>query len=318
MDSTTLQFQKATKFASKLRMAIIGPSGSGKTFTSLTLARGLVGDEGRIAVIDTERGSASKYADLFSFDVLELTDFSPDRYIAALQAAQDAGYDAAIIDSLSHGWSGKGGTLEMVDEAARRSRSSNSFMAWRDVTPKHNALVDAMLKCDMHLFVTMRTKTEYVIEEVNGKKVPRKVGMQPVQRDGMEYEFDIVADMDHEHVLVVSKSRAYSVADTVVKKPDVALADKIGEWLTGEEPPEPVHAETLSTAVEEEDIRKAEAWDEVKVLCERCEKTRDDLRDFIAHRFAGKTGKDLTAGDLGHLIDAMGREWEEVAHAVQQ
>ena len=130
-------FKKATKEQAKLRMGIIGPAGSGKTYTALLTARNLVPD-GKIAVLDTERGSASKYADIFEFDVCELESFHPENYIKTIQAAEEAGYDVLIIDSLSHAWTGKDGALELVDKAAARERG-NSFAAWRHVTPLHLA-----------------------------------------------------------------------------------------------------------------------------------------------------------------------------------
>ena len=170
-----MQFTKATRQHARLRMALIGPSGSGKTYTALTIATGL---GQRIAVVDTERGSASKYAgDLFNFDVLELEQFSPRQYVQAIQAAAQAGYEVLVVDSLSHAWIGKGGALEMVDHVTARMKSSNSFAAWREVTPEHNALVDAILHSPCHVIATMRAKTEYLVEkdERTGKSGPRKV-----------------------------------------------------------------------------------------------------------------------------------------------
>lgn len=136
-----MQFKKATKTQARLRLALIGPSGSGKTYSALAIGKHL---GNRVAVIDTERGSASKYADIFDFDALELATFSPLTYVEAIHAAEQAGYDVLIIDSLSHAWMGKEGALEQVDKAARRYQN-NSYAGWRDVTPMHNALIDAML-----------------------------------------------------------------------------------------------------------------------------------------------------------------------------
>src|SRR5690606_13915360 len=135
-----------------------------KTYTALQLAKGLAGPNDRIAVIDTENNSAALYADEFEFDVLNLDTFSPEVYIQAIRAAEAAGYDVLIIDSLSHAWMGKEGALEQVDKAARRYQG-NTYAAWRDVTPMHNALVEAMVRCKCHLIVTMRAKTEYVVEK---------------------------------------------------------------------------------------------------------------------------------------------------------
>jgi cytidylate kinase len=224
------QFKKATKQQSKLRMALVGPSGSGKTYTSLAVAKGL-GE--RVALIDTERGSASKYSDLFNFDVLELDTFSPQKYVDAIHAAQAEGYDVLVIDSLSHAWMGKDGALEQVDKAAARTQAKNNFTAWREVTPMHNALVDAILQSRMHVIVTMRVKTEYVMEkdERSGKTAPRKVGLAPVQRDGLEYEFDVVADLDLDNQFIVSKTRCPALRGEVFKEANGQVSSILRAWL---------------------------------------------------------------------------------------
>lgn len=229
-----MEFRKATKEKAKLRMGLIGPAGSGKTYSALRIASSL---GKKIALIDTEHGSASKYADLFDFDTLELTEFAPANYVAAIKAAEQAGYEVLIIDSLSHAWSGKGGALEMVDRASKKYQG-NSFAAWRDVTPEHNNLVETMIATNLHLIVTMRAKTEYVIEkDEKGKSMPRKVGLAPVQRDGMEYEFDIVGDMDIDNNLIVTKTRCSALAGAVIPRPGEELANIIKAWLTdGQEP----------------------------------------------------------------------------------
>lgn len=181
----TLTFERATKSEARARIALVGPSGSGKTYTALRFAAELGQPAG---LIDTERRSASKYADLFTFDALNLESFAPAQYVAALAAAASAGYPVVVVDSLSHAWMGRGGLLEQVDDYGRRN-GGNSFGGWRDATPQHNALVDAILTYPGHVIVTMRAKTEYVVEKDDrGKHVPRKVGLAPVQRDGLEYE----------------------------------------------------------------------------------------------------------------------------------
>jgi hypothetical protein len=225
-----LTFKKATRQQSKLRLALIGVSGSGKTWTALTLAKYL---GKRIAVIDSEHGSASLYAgDAAEFDVLNLETFAPRTYVEAIHAAEQEGYDVIVIDSLSHAWMGKDGALAMVDNAARRSKSGNSYTAWRDVTPEHNSLVDAMIRCSAHLIVTMRSKTEYVLQEgPNGKKTPEKIGMAPIQRDGLEYEFTLVGEMDLQHNLVVSKSRCSTLDNAVISRPGKNVAETLTKWL---------------------------------------------------------------------------------------
>jgi hypothetical protein len=230
-------FTKATKQEAYLRLAVIGPAGSGKTYTAMEIASGLV-PMGKIAVMDTENGSAAKYSDIFQFDAATLRgDYAPQRYTDAISAAEKAGYEVLIIDSLSHAWMGVGGALEMVDKASARSKSGNSYAAWREVTPHHNRLVDAILSAKIHVIATLRTKTEYVIESnERGKQAPRKVGLAPIQRDGLDYEFDVVLDIDRDHTAVVDKTRCSAIADQVYPMVSASgpLVSALREWLRGE------------------------------------------------------------------------------------
>ena len=234
----SLLFQKATKKSARLRMALIGVAGAGKTYTALSVAQHL---GKKVAVIDTERGSASKYSDLFEFDVLEIESYGPKTYIEAMEAAEEAGYEVLIIDSLSHAWAGKDGALEQVDRAAKRSQSNNNFGAWRDVSPQHNAMVDAIIASKMHIIATMRAKTEYVQEKdpKTGRTSVRKVGMAPVQRDGLEYEFDVVANLDSENNFVVGKTRCPALAGAVFNKAGKDVASRLKAWLTDGAPVAP-------------------------------------------------------------------------------
>lgn len=223
-------FQKATKAAAKLRLGLIGPAGSGKTMTALRIAAGL---GGRIAVIDTERGSASLYVGErgLAFDVVELASYEVERFLEAIQAAVDGGYSVLVIDSLSHAWAGKGGILEYVDKAGKRNQGGGNFGAWRDATPRHNALVDAILGAPLHVICTLRSKVEYVVENVGGRNQVRKVGLQPVQRDGLEYEFTVVGDVSQEHDLVVTKTRAAFLKDAVIREAGEDLGRQLAAWL---------------------------------------------------------------------------------------
>lgn len=223
-------FTPAAREGSYARIALAGPSGSGKTWTALTTAREL---SPKVAVIDTERGSAKKYAgdDGFAFDVLEMTHFDPRDLVKALAAAGAAGYGCVVVDSLSHFWMGSGGMLEQVDNAAKRS-GGNGFGGWKEARPMERQMIEALLAYPGHVIVTMRTKTEWVVEENDrGKKVPRKIGTKPEQRDGIEYEFDLVGDMDLEHTLIVSKSRIAPLADAVVRRPDAEFGRQVLAWL---------------------------------------------------------------------------------------
>ena len=228
---SNLAFTKATKKALKARIAIEGPSGSGKTYTGLVTARALVGD-GTVALIDTERRSASLYADRFDFDTLELDSYNPQLLIDALAAAGAAGYDAVVVDSLSHFWMGADGMLEQVDRAARRSGGGNSFAGWKEMRPVERRMIDAMLAYPGHLLATLRVKTDYVVEQnERGKSVPKKVGLRAEQREGLEYEFTLVASMDLENTLIVSKSRCPELAGAVIPRPDENFGLTLGAWL---------------------------------------------------------------------------------------
>ncbi len=177
-------------------MALIGPPGSGKTYTALTVAKHL---GGRVAVIDTERGSASKYAgkqDGFAFDVCEPQTFEPKAYVAALRGAAAEGYDVVVIDSLSHAWEGDGGILDQVDKRGGR------FEAWKEMSPQTRSLIDAILMYPGHVIATMRVKTEWVVEKNDrGKSEPRNVGLAPKFKEGLEYEFDVVGMLDDNNVM---------------------------------------------------------------------------------------------------------------------
>jgi hypothetical protein len=233
--------KKAEKTKLKARLAIDGPSGSGKTWTALVAATALAGEGGRICVVDTERGSAQWYSEEFKFDVVELPlvderghedprGFSPEVYTEVIKTLENE-YDVVVIDSTSHAWEGKGGALEQVDQAAAKIKG-NSYAAWRTVTPKHNKMVDAMLQAKCHIVVTMRSKMDYVQEkDQNNKTTIRKVGMAPIQRAGMEYEFTMIGDMDLDHRIIISKSRCKAMADRQEITPGVEFFRPFVEWL---------------------------------------------------------------------------------------
>lgn len=224
-------FKPAIKTAVKLRMAITGPSGTGKTYTALSIATNL----GKTAVIDTEHNSAIKYANLFQFDLFNLTNYHPHKFIQLINAAAENGYEVLLIDSLSHAWNGKGGILEIVDQAKKQKR--NEFTAWGDATPIQNDLIEAILSANIHIIATMRSKTEYVLEEdERGKKVPRKVGMSPIQRDGVEYEFDIHGEMSTANEMRIVKTRCPELYDAVIMRPGMELAATLHHWLNDGEP----------------------------------------------------------------------------------
>lgn len=224
-----MAFKRANKRQARLRMAITGPTGAGKTYTALEVGKHL---GTKIALIDTERGSASKYAgDVADFDVDELAQFSIPHYLEAILNAEREGYDVLIIDSLTHAWSGKGGLLEEVD------KRGGKFDAWRWATPVQQRLVDTILSYPGHVIATIRSKMSYEVEtteKANGRRetTVKKLGMAPQQRDDLPYEFDVILDMDQDNNAKVSKTRCAAIRGDVITMPGKDLADKLKAWLS--------------------------------------------------------------------------------------
>lgn len=226
-------FKKATKAKAKLRAAIFGPSGSGKTITALRLAHGM---GGTIALIDSERFSASKYADhpeyRFSFDVcdLELDKQKINDYVKAISEAGKAGYDVLIIDSLSHAWQELLQEVELLAKSPRHK--GNTWSAWSEGTPKQKQLVNAILDFPGHVIATIRSKTAWVESEgKNGKKVMERVGLAPEQGKGIEYEFDMLFEVTTDHVMTVLKDRSGKFQDQIFEKPGETFGAEMVAWL---------------------------------------------------------------------------------------
>lgn len=237
-------FKKAERKQARLRLALAGPSGSGKTYSALQMAKGL---GGRIAVIDTEHGSASLYADLADFDVMELhAPYSPERYIEAIKAAEQAGYDVLIIDSYSHEWTGPGGCLEINDQIAKAKYKGNTWSAWNETTPRHRSLTDKILTSPLHIICTMRSKTETVQGE--GKKI-LKLGMKSEQREGSEYEMTVVLDLVHDgNMAVASKDRT-----KLFKQPELITPEtgqRLLAWLNDGRSQEAQAADAVADALD--------------------------------------------------------------------
>lgn len=285
-------FQKAVRKKAKLRLLLTGPSGSGKTYSALLLAQGLGAT--KIAVIDTEKGSASLYAHLCDFDVLELDPpYNPERFIEAIKGASDAGYEALIIDSTTHEWSGVGGCLEMVDKLASAKFRGNTWSAWNDVTPRHRAFIDALLRAPLHIIATSRSKTETAQVEEGGKKKVVKLGMKAEQRDGLEYEFTTVLDLSHEtHLAMVTKDRTgiFGADPELVTKDTGA---RLLRWLEAgaEMKPEPARGPEAVAARVVEQVRAGNP----KQPAEWLASLPDEKRDAIWQHLPVDVQDDLTS-----------------------
>ena len=234
-----MQFKPAARKRVKAKVALIGASGSGKTLSGLLFARGLVGDEGRVAVIDTENDTASNYEGSIAtklqpsgFDVLNLTPpFEVDRYIAAMRLAKHAGYDVAVVDQISWMWDGPGGLLEKLDKLSQSGGKGESFYGWKKITPEYNRFVQELLLIDMHVIATMRAKSVYADEDgKNGKRQKVKIGTAPIQRPGLDFEFQIAFDLDAGHCATVNKDRTDVFADHMLPL-TIEDGKKLASWL---------------------------------------------------------------------------------------
>lgn len=246
-----MAFQKADKRQGRLRIALTAPSGGGKTYSGLLMATGIVEamkklglDTGKgIAVIDTENGSALDYADRFEFDHLKIDPpYTTPKYVTAMQEAYEGGYAVLFVDSLSHAWAGEGGLLQKKE--ALDTRGGNSYTNWAGITKEHEQLKAIILSNKIHLICAMRSKQDYIIEQNDkGKSAPRKVGLAPVQREGMEYEFTVVFDLGMDHSAHVSKDRT-AMFDGEIFKPTKKTGAQLLEWrMSGKaEEPEPAPA----------------------------------------------------------------------------
>jgi hypothetical protein len=236
------QIRKAKRSAAKARILLTSPSGGGKTYGALLLSKGL---GGKTVVIDTEEGSSDLYDALHEFDVIDLKPpFTPERYIAAISAAEAAGYEVIIVDSVTHCWSGTGGCLELLDDIAKAQFKGNTWSAFSVITPRWRAFVDKMLRSPAHIICTGRSKTETAQVDEGGRKKVAKLGMKLEARDGLEYEFTVVLDLIHDgHYATVSKDRTGLFAGDP-KPITVQTGRQLAAWLSDGLPSPVVSAPT--------------------------------------------------------------------------
>lgn len=292
-----MSFVKAERKQTKLRLCLQGISGSGKTYSSLLLATGL---GGKIAVIDTERGSSSLYSDQFEFDVLNLSPpFTPDKYMKAVKDAEKLGYNILIIDSLSHAWAGEGGILDIHSAKVAGSAKGNSYMAWKDVTPQQNKLIETILQSRMHALVTMRSKAHYdIVKDEKGGNKPIKIGLAPIQRDGLEFEFDCVFELSQNNYANADKDRT-----GLFKGKDFIITGETGieilKWLNSGKPNELLKLTTND---------QLKNFNELIEICGISKETQEKwLNLYNVTKFENVTEEGMTK-----LINAMNKKVQEL------
>jgi hypothetical protein len=219
-----MKLRQSERKRAKIKLALQGSAGSGKTYSSLLLAQGLTNrDFSKVAIIDTENGSADLYAHLGNYNVLTLEHpFTPEKYIQAIEVCLRANMEVIIIDSISHCWD------ELLDFHSKLA--GNSFTNWAKVNPRHKAFLDKILQSDAHVIATMRTKTDYVLQQKDGKYVPEKVGLRSMQRNGIDFEFTLVFDIDIKHFAIASKDRTGLFMGKPEFTINTATGRKILDW----------------------------------------------------------------------------------------
>jgi hypothetical protein len=226
-----MQLRKATRKQAKIRLGLSAVSGGGKTYSAILIAKGLCGDLSKVAVIDTENGSADLYAHLGDYNVLPLTaPFSPERYVEAIRSCEKAGMEVIIIDSISHEWDGKGGCLEIVESLGGK------YQDWAKVTPRHQSFIDAILQSPSHIITTVRRKQDYEMTKVDGRVKVEKGGLREITREGFEYELTVNLELDTRHNAMTSKDRTNLFAGKPAFLPSEKTGELIAQWCEqGEE-----------------------------------------------------------------------------------
>jgi nucleoside-triphosphatase THEP1 len=249
-----MAFRKAERRKAKLRLGLAGGPGSGKTASALLIAYGITGDWAKIGIADTENHSGELYVNakiggvqIGEYQWLGIEKpYTPQKYIDAIKEAEMTGLECIILDSLTHAWAGEGGLLDQ--QGAIADKSGNSWTAWRKVTPLHNQLVETMLGSKIHVIATIRAKMDYAQVEENGRKQVKKLGMAPIQREGMEYEFTSFFDLSQDHTASSTKDRT-SLFDGQFFKPSVDTGKALLDWLeTGVDEPAPQATMTTTPA----------------------------------------------------------------------
>ncbi|HEU4470314.1 MAG TPA: AAA family ATPase [Flavisolibacter sp.] len=285
-----MQLRKATRKKAKIRLGLSAVSGGGKTYSAILVAKGLTGDLSKVAIIDTENGSADLYAHLGDFNVLPLTaPFTPERYIEAIRACEKAGMEVIIIDSISHEWDGKGGCLEIVESLGGK------YQDWAKVTPRHQAFIEAILHSPCHVITTVRRKQDYEMIKDGNKIKVEKAGLKEVTREGFEYELTINLELDTHHNATPSKDRTNLFMGKPAFVPSEKTGELIAQWCEQGE-------ENFSIVRPGSDwYNKVEQCGTQKELVELYQKNKADvdanplLQQLIANRRNQINGKTLSA-----------------------
>lgn len=243
-------FQKAKREQVWLKVLLSGASGCGKSYSALKLATGIAKKcNSDIAFIGTEGSRNKYYADEFDYDLLELEEpFECEKYMDAIDQAVEGGYKVLIIDSMTHEW-------KWLNEVHDKM-PGNSFTNWGKLKPRHHKFMEKVLRSPIHVIATARGKDDWVLEDKNGKQVPKKVGMGQQQDKDISYEYTVSLMISQDtHVASADKDNTHLFDGRYE-----VLTEKDGERLygwanKGDAPaPKPETPVYTSTNVTSEDI----------------------------------------------------------------
>jgi len=270
-----MQLRQSERKRAKIKMALQGSAGSGKTYSSLLLAQGLTnGDFSKVAIIDTENGSADLYAHLGNYNVLSLqTPFTPQKYVEAIEVCEKAGMEVIILDSISHCWD------YLLDYHS--SLAGNSFTNWAKIKPLEKLFIDKILQSNAHVIATMRTKQDYVLNQKDGKFIPEKVGLKAVQRDGLDFEFTLVFDVDIKHFAVSSKDRTEIFMDKPEFKISSETGKKILDWCNSGKQDNPDNPKELSEQEVYSEIQMCNSVSELLALYKKYPQYQENLKPYF-------------------------------------
>ena len=296
-------YRKAERRKAKLRLAITGPAGSGKTYSALLIAFGI---GGKIALLDTENGSGDLYSSLGDYDVCSINaPFTVQKYIDAIKDAEKSGYDILILDSISAEWAGSGGLLNVHTQLTSNNRN-NSFSAWGQITPKHNAFIDAIIASKLHIICTIRSKTEYAqIQNEKGKTEIKKIGLGLVQREGIDYEFTTVFDLNQDHSVSVSKDRT-SLFDGQVFMITQEIGKQLKEWL-----------DTGIEVIDEKELqeRKSSLYQAyLRLFQDSPQEAQRLAQEAIMSVTGGRGSREWTVEDINNLENDVQRRINDAVH----
>jgi hypothetical protein len=307
--------KRAARRKAFLKLGISAPSGAGKTLGALLLSYGMLkrkyptlSDQeiwDKIAIVDTENGSGELYVG-YQTGTLTIGEylavglkapFTADKYISAIDVCEKNNVEIIILDSISHLWAGEGGLLEKQNMLTVKSKSGNSYTAWREVTPDHNRFVDKMLQCNAHVIATMRAKTDYVQDkDDSGKTSIRKVGLKPIQRDGMEYEFTVFLDIEETHRCTASKDRT-GLLDGKIFTITPKIGSDIMDWLeTGVSTAPVILADTRT-------LKEVKA-DVIEIITNNPEK-KEEYREIFSQYSPDGNPNSLSLEDLKKSLEQM-------------